>query len=257
LYADVVLLERILRNVISNAVRYTDHGRILVGCRREKRLWIEIHDTGCGIPVEEQERVFDEFYQVKNPERDRAKGIGLGLAIVKRLAKVLDCSIELRSKPGKGTVFRLGVPVLKVPPALPVRSSKREPIARKRGLILVVDDEIAIQEGMRSLLSSWGHDVLAAGSGAGMIEQISKCPFRADLIICDYRLRDGENGIDVIRQLQSEYNEEIPAILITGDTAPDRLAEAMASGLDILHKPVSNLKLHTTVMSLMNPAKSE
>jgi len=255
-HADVVLLERILRNLISNAVRYTSNGRILVGCRRGQSLMIEVHDTGCGIPLEEQDRIFDEFYQIKNPERDRSKGLGLGLAIVKRLAMVLNFSIELRSEPGKGTVFKLGVPGLEAAPAIPARFDAAAAVVNKRSLILVVDDEAAIQEGMRSLLSSWGHDILAAGSYTELIELITNCPYRPDLIICDYRLGEGENGIDVIRRLQSEYNDEIPAILITGDTEPKRLAGVMTRGLTILHKPVPNLKLHTAVTSLITPSIS-
>jgi CheY-like chemotaxis protein len=252
IYTDPVLLERILRNVISNAVRYTDHGRILVGGRRGKRLSIEIHDTGCGIPFEEQDRIFEEFYQIKNPERDRTKGLGLGLAIVKRLALVLECPFELKSQPGKGTLFKLSVPVLDSPHLYPLPAKTAVTDVAGRGLILVVDDEVAVQEGMRSLLCSWGYDVIIAGSCAQMIAEISNCHFRADLIICDYRLRDGENGIDVILRLQSEYNEEIPAVLVTGDTAPDRLVEAMASGFALLHKPVSNAKLRATIRGLMN-----
>jgi two-component system, sensor histidine kinase len=108
-HTDPLLLERILRNVISNAVRYTDHGRILAGCRLGKRLRIEIPDTGRGIPLDQQERVFEEFYQIENPERDRSTGLGLGLAIVKRLALILGCPFELTSQPGKGTVFKLSI----------------------------------------------------------------------------------------------------------------------------------------------------
>lgn len=250
-YTDPVLLERILRNVVSNAVRYTGNGRILVGCRLGERLRIEVHDTGCGIPLDEQERVFEEFYQIKNPERDRAKGLGLGLAIVKRLALVLDCPFELKSQPGKGTTFRLLVPRPDPARVPPPRAGKTLPRGGNRGLILVVDDETAVQEGMRSLLCSWGHEVIVAGSCAEMIARIAACRIRADLLICDYRLRDDENGIDVIRRLQSEYNEEIPAVLMTGDTAPDRLAEAKASGFALLHKPVASAKLRAAIGNLM------
>jgi len=114
-----------------------------------------------------------------------------------------------------------------------------------------VDDEAAIQKAMDSLLSSWGHEVIAAGSCDEMLGRLAACPTRPDLIICDYRLRDGENGIDAIARLQSEYNDDIPAILITGDTAPDRLKEAQASGLLLLHKPVANSKLRAAIGNLM------
>jgi two-component system, sensor histidine kinase len=256
-FTDPILLERILRNIISNAVRYTDKGRVLVGCRpRGTRLKIEVWDSGRGIPQNQHDRVFEEFYQLGNPERDRTKGLGLGLAIVKRLTVILDCPYELRSQPGKGTVFTISVPITNAA-SLAEQLADVSPGLLRRGLILVVDDEITIREAMHSLLSGWGHEVMLAGSGAEMLEQLADCPKRPDLIICDYRLRAGENGIDVIRRLQSEYNDDIPAVLITGDTAPDRLSEAKASGFLLLHKPVANVKLRATISHLMSPLHDE
>jgi DNA-binding NtrC family response regulator len=119
------------------------------------------------------------------------------------------------------------------------------------GLILVIDDESAITEAMKSLLTGWGYDVIIADSGAQMISNVSKCPVRPSAIICDYRIRGDENGIDVIRLIQSEYNENVPAMLITGDTAADRLIEAKASGLLLLHKPVPNGKLRAAIANLI------
>jgi two-component system, sensor histidine kinase len=248
---DPFLLERILRNLVSNAVRYTDRGRIVVGCRRGDRLRVEVWDTGRGIPLDQQREVFREFFQLGNLERDRAKGLGLGLAIVDRLAKLLDCPLILRSAPGKGSVFKISVPLAQgqrlgapIPQAAPM-------FAMPRGLILVIDDDPVIQSAMQSLLSSWGHDVIVAGSGAEMLDRIATRSRRPDLIICDYRLRDGENGIAVIKRLRSNYSERVPAALITGDTAPDRLQEAQESGLILLHKPVAEIKLRATVGNLM------
>ena len=120
-----------------------------------------------------------------------------------------------------------------------------------RGLILVIDDDSVIQSAMGSLLTSWGHEVIAAGSHAEMQDRIATVSRRPDLIICDYRLRDGDNGIVAIKRLQSRYNEHIPAVLITGDTAADRLREAQESGLILLHKPVAEIKLRATVGNLM------
>ena len=248
---DPFLLERILRNLVSNAVRYTDRGRIVVGCRRGNRLRIEVWDTGRGIPVDQQHEVFREFFQLSNPERDRAKGLGLGLAIVDRLAKLLDCPVTLRSTPGKGSVFKISV-ALAQRQRLGAPSPQRAPMfAMPRGLILVIDDDPVIQSVMQSLLSSWGHDAIVAGSGAEMLDRIATRARRPDLIICDYRLRDGENGIGVIQRLQSNYSERVPAVLITGDTASDRLQEAQESGLVLLHKPVAEIKLRATVGNLM------
>ncbi len=248
---DPVLIERIVRNLVSNAVRYTDRGRIVVGCRRQNGLRVEVWDTGRGIPLEKQQQVFREFYQLDNAERDRAKGLGLGLAIVDRLAKLLDCPLTLRSEPGKGSVFRIVVPLADQQLLGPQTAPDAPVSAMPRGLILVIDDDAVIQGAMQSLLSSWGHDVVAAGSCGEMLERMATSSGRPDLIICDYRLRDGENGINVIKRLQSEYNDDIPAVLVTGDTAPDRLKEAQESGLILLHKPVANIKLRAAVGNLL------
>ncbi|MCC6775357.1 MAG: response regulator [Hyphomicrobiales bacterium] len=255
-HTDPILLERVLRNLVSNAVRYTDRGRVVVGCRRGARLRIQVCDTGKGIPPDEQERVFQEFYQIENPERDRSKGLGLGLAIVRRLTALLGCPLDVRSRLGKGSIFTVTVPI-----ATGARQTSAVPLvaatAAAGGLILVIDDERAIQEAMRSLLAGWGHEVIAAGSCAEMLDRIATCPDVPRLIICDYRLRGGENGIATIRRLQSEYNEDIPAMLITGDTAPDRLQEARESGFLLLHKPVPNSKLRASIGNLVQAARGE
>jgi two-component system, sensor histidine kinase len=249
---DPFLLERILRNLVSNAIRYTDRGRVLVGCRRGNSLRVEVWDTGRGIPLERQQEVFHEFVQLGNAERDRAKGLGLGLAIVDRLAKLLDCPVSLRSAPEKGSVFQVNVPLAQGQ-ALTIPSAQEAPMfAARRGMVLVIDDDTVIQSAMRGLLSSWGHDVIVAGSGADMLDRIAGLSRRPDLILCDYRLRDGENGIiGAVKRLQSQYTERVPAVLITGDTAPDRLREARESGLILLHKPVAEIKLRATVGNLL------
>jgi signal transduction histidine kinase/CheY-like chemotaxis protein len=253
--SDPLLLERILRNLISNAIRYTDCGRVVVGCRRRDRLELQIWDTGRGIPPQHAENVFQEFFQLHNPERDRAKGLGLGLAIVRRLTTLLDHPMTMSSTPGKGSLFSVSLPMTETVD-LPEVPGHLPSGAFRRGLILVIDDETAIQEAMRSLLTSWGHEVIWAGSGAEILDKIASCPTRPDLIICDYRLRGEESGITVIRELQSEYNEEIPGLLITGDTAPDRLNEARHSGFLLLHKPVASSKLRAAIGNLIAPAES-
>jgi signal transduction histidine kinase/ActR/RegA family two-component response regulator len=250
-FTDPHLMERILRNLISNAVRYTERGRVLVGCRRRgDAIWVEVWDTGAGIPGAERERIFEEYVQLQNPERDRTRGLGLGLAIVRRLCVLLSCELELRSQPGRGSCFRIAVPLAK---ALPSSPPAFDPAAVDTGLglVLVIDDEAPIRDGMRSLLTGWGYQVITAGSGSQMLANLAPSARRPDLIICDYRLRDGENGIDVIAALQAEYHEAIPAMLITGDTAEDRLIEAQASGYLLLHKPVPNGRLRAAIVNLM------
>jgi signal transduction histidine kinase/ActR/RegA family two-component response regulator len=245
--SDAVLLERILRNIVSNALRYTMRGGVLVGCRRRRgALVIEAWDTGMGIAEEHRERVFQEFYQVANPGRDRSQGLGLGLAIVRRLTQLLDHPLTLASRPGHGSVFAIAVPL--ADPAERLEAAGALESQPGQGLILVVDDEVAIQEAMRSLLESWGHGVIVAGSGREMLERIVDCPSRPALIICDYRLH-GEDGISVIQRLQQEFNDEIPAMLVTGDTAPGRLLEARQSGFMLLHKPMSAERLRAAIVA--------
>ena len=248
---DPLLVERIIRNLISNAVRHTIAGRVVVGCRRiHGRIRIEIWDTGPGIPANERERIFQEYFQIQNPERDRTMGLGLGLAIVRRLSGLLRCPVRLNSITGRGSCFLVEVPT--APWKVIAKPALAGPQAlQARGLILVVDDEEAIRDAMVSLLTTWGYSVMAAGTGKEMKDRLSQCSTRPDIIICDYRLRGGENGIDVVRDIQTECNEEIPAMLITGDTGPDRLVEAQASGLLLLHKPVPNGKLRAAIVSLM------
>jgi CheY-like chemotaxis protein len=195
--------------------------------------------------------VFQEYYQLGNPERDRTKGLGLGLAIVRRLVDLLGCEMTLRSRVGHGSCFEVSVPMA----TGGIRASKGVLEATSgafaHGLIVVIDDELAIRNAMHALLAGWGHETVVVGSGDEAIRQLSIREQRPDLIICDYRLRDGENGIKVIERLRSAYNEAIPAMLITGDTAPDRLAEAKASSLLLLHKPVSNGKLRAAIVHLI------
>ena len=250
-HSDPVLIERILRNIVSNAVRYTDRGRILVGCRRCGAVAsVEIWDTGRGIPADQQENIFQEFYQLGNPERDRAQGLGLGLAIVRRLTVLLGCPLSLCSEPGRGSVFKLAIPSV-AEASMPLPRLETVQSIAGSGLVLVLDDELAIQQAMRSLLVSWGLAVVTAGSLGEMLDQIATCPDMPALIICDYRLRGQENGIEVVRRLQAEYNEDIPAMLITGDTAPDRLKEARDSGFLLLHKPVANSRLRAAIGHLL------
>jgi len=247
---DPVLLERILRNFVANAVRHTASGKVLVGCRRRrKKLAVQVWDTGPGIAEPDRQRIFEEYVQLGNPERDRAKGLGLGLAIVRRLAGLLGCELVLRSWPGRGSCFEILVPL--APGAAPGKTEKVAPTLFPRGRIAVIDDEAAIREAMAALLTGWGHEVITAGSGAEAALRLAGEAARPDLIICDYRLRDGENGIAVIERLRAGHDNLIPAMLITGDTAPDRLAEAQASGFLLLHKPVPNAKLRAAIGNLI------
>ena len=171
---------------------------------------------------------------------------------MRRLTDLLGSKLVLLSHPGRGCCFSVMMPLANSATEDREPQPKRYAGAPRLGLVLVIDDEAAIQQGMASLLASWGLRVLTAGSGDEMLGQRAQCPDRPDLIICDYRLREGETGVEVIERLRSEYNETtIPAMLITGDTAEDRLTEAQASGLLLLHKPLANSKLRAAIASLV------
>ncbi|MFL6604543.1 MAG: hybrid sensor histidine kinase/response regulator [Steroidobacteraceae bacterium] len=251
--SDPSLLARLIRNLLSNAVRYTDSGGVVLGCRRMgSEVRIEVWDTGKGIPVDRHEEIFQEFYQLDNPERDRRKGLGLGLAIVKRLAKLLNYHVGLRSVVGRGSMFSITLPRGCREDYVPAESSAESAaFDLSHALVLVIDDEAAVQEGMAALLRRWKCDVLTAGSGAEMLSKLVAVERLPDLIVSDYRLRDNENGIQVVEALRSEFNVDIPALLVTGDTGPDRLRDAEASGLPILHKPLNPARLRTLIANLL------
>lgn len=244
---DPTLLERILRNLIDNAVRYTNRGGIVIGCRRRgETVALQVVDTGIGIGIEDQEAIFQEFYQVGNPERDRAKGLGLGLAIVKRLALLLALDLRISSVPSRGTCFSIFLPVVgraEHTPAPAVRAVADQ----CRGLVLVIDDEPMVRLGLAALLESWGCEVATAGDAGEAVAwatSTGRCP---DVILADYRLRDGHTGTNAVREVFMACGRRVPVVIITGDTAPERIAEVSRSGFEIAHKPVAPERLRQLV----------
>ena len=258
-YSDPILVVRILNNLVSNAIRYTRQGGVLVGCRLHgQRLRFEVWDTGVGIPLDKQERVFEEFYQIGNPERSRTKGMGLGLAIVRRLCQLLGSEITLSSRPGRGSVFRFDAAAGRAP--LPIAETRHDDALRPRDLsgkfIVVIDDETAIIEGMSLLLSSWGARVLGAASADDIVDAVGKQGQLPDLLIADYQLAGGVTGIDVISRLRHALDPEIPAILITGSTLPERLEEARVNQCELLIKPVGVDRLRATIDAELRMTRS-
>lgn len=250
---DELLFERILRNLLSNAIKYTDSGKIMLSINVEEDLvTVSVVDSGRGIPKAEQQRVFEEFYQLENPERDRRKGLGLGLAIVKRLVKLLDIKFSLYSVHNDGTRVSLTLPVSNASPT--ANEDRPKALASWDSLrLLVVDDEMEVGLGMRALLETFGATVdVADSTQAAMALALANRP---DMLLADFRLRGEDNGLDTIRNLRDLY-PKLPAILISGDTAPDRLREANEAGIKLLHKPVAAHALEDAIAETCNLAVS-
>jgi signal transduction histidine kinase len=248
--ADPVLLERILRNLISNALRYTWQGGVLVGARRRgASASIEVWDTGVGIEPAEQERVFEEFYQVGNPERGGRRGLGLGLSIVRRLAQLAGAPVTLRSVRGRGSVFKVRVPLGRRPDAAPAASRREHLLAYDLAdrVVVVVDDEPAVLHGMDALLSGWGATVVACASSAEALERTAGLERAPDLIIADYRLREGSLGTQLIAALRTRFGNAIPAIVVSGSTTAVHLEETRAMDAHLLLKPVLPAKLRSLI----------
>ncbi len=235
--SDPVLLYRILQNFTANAVRYTPSGRVLIGARRRGDIVrIEVADSGIGIAPEQVPLIFQEFTQLGNPERDRSKGLGLGLAIVDRLARLLGVAVGVRSQPGQGATFWVEVPLAEGAP-LPV-AAVEAPGPRLAGRrIALLDDEGVVLAALRAFLVGEGAAVVAAETPEGLLAALAEEP-PPEVLVVDYRLRGGVTGAAAVRRLQAALGRPVPALLLTGDTEPRRLAEAQASGLGLLHKPV-------------------
>jgi signal transduction histidine kinase/ActR/RegA family two-component response regulator len=253
--SDAAMLQRILANLVSNALRYTGDGRVLVGARRRGRfVRIEVYDNGPGIPADALEDIFLEFHQLGNPERDRRKGLGLGLAIVRRLAGLLGHSVEVRSNVGHGSRFSVTLPLSTAPQrtATPARTpTASAPGAELHGKrVLVLDDDASVLDAMGGLLERWGCDVIATSTPEEAEAVLASDSGQPDLLIVDYRLRGNASGIEAIGRLHTLAGTRIPALVITGDTAPDRLREAQESGYPLLHKPVKPAQLRDVIRQL-------
>jgi two-component system, sensor histidine kinase len=240
-HSDPLLLERVLANLVQNALRYTRRGGVLVAARRSSQgVALEVWDTGIGIPEDKKEKIFREFYQIENPERDRSRGLGIGLAIVSRICNLLEHPLTLRSRVGKGTVFRVLVPLgqVEVIDATLPEGDTLPP--RKSGAItiLLIDDERAIREATRELLKPMQVDVITAGSIAEATDLARAATGAIDMILSDWRLRGQENGMEAVKAVRAITGESTPAVLITGDTSVDLLKLAHENGLVVLHKPL-------------------
>ncbi len=257
--SDPQLLYRMLSNLVDNALKYTAEGGVAVRARaRGDAVWIEVQDTGIGIAPEQQDRVFEEYYQVQNPGRDRAQGLGIGLSIVERLSRLLDHPVQVYSRVGRGTRFRLRLPMAAPQHEQPVAPARRTVAAlATHGRILLIDDEAEIREAMTGLLHTHGIAVETVANEVEAIEALAhpgtqQQPFA--LLLCDYRLSNGDNGLDVGLRLQRRFGLEAPLILVTGETAPERLQRVRDSGVPVLFKPVNAATLLRTLAEVMPEA---
>lgn len=241
--SDAQLLERILGNLIQNALRYTAQGGVAVVARTTRsHLNLEVWDTGCGIGEEDLAQIFDEFYQVGRGERDRSQGLGMGLAIVKRLTLLLGHQLEVVSTPGRGSMFRVGVPRSSLVGADEesgaVDTLPMVPEAVGAEMVLVIDDEESIREGLVMLLQEWGYQVVAAANGDEAERALFALEGRVDVVLSDLHLGPGPGGNEVVASLRRLCGRQIPAILVTGDTAGPQLKTVTGGPDPVLFKPV-------------------
>ncbi len=253
--SDELMLERLLRNLLSNALRYTRAGRVCVGVRtRGDAVRVEVYDTGIGIAPGQFEAIFTEFHQLNNPGRDRHQGLGLGLAIVRRIADLLGHRVEVASRPGRGARFSIVLPRAAAPRTPgPASAGAAETGDDLRGVrVLVLDDDHAILDAMQRLLSRWGLDVVLARSVDDALRSAAQAP-APQILLVDYRLAGKVTGIEAVSRLREALAAPVPAVLLTGDTAPDRLRQAEQSAIPLLHKPVQPARLRAVMRSSLLP----
>ncbi|MCG7874198.1 MAG: ATP-binding protein [Candidatus Thiodiazotropha lotti] len=253
LRCDPILLYQILDNLVSNAIRYTDSGKVLVGCRRRKSmLRFEIWDTGIGIPENQREQIFDDYYQLYNPARDHSKGLGLGLAIAARSAKLLGQKIAVKSWKN-GSMFSIDAPLINFEKTKLEKTSihKLKNTENPKTSLLIIDDNNIILHSLIYLMESYGYQVTGTKSGHDAIAIIKEESRQFDFIISDYRLPNGETGIELIKTIRQTLGFEIPALLITGDLEISMSQEIADSGLKLLHKPVGAEILNHHIQEIM------
>jgi signal transduction histidine kinase len=252
--SDAILLERILQNLVSNAVRFAAYGGVVIGCRRRGgELRIDVCDTGPGIPKDRQRDVFSEFSQIEGPHQDRQRGLGLGLAIVERLCRLLGHRVELASTLARGSRFSIFVP------RVASRTELARPLAAPPSgldlaagkLVVVIDDDAMNLEGLSGLLGNWGCRVVTAATIEQALDRLAAEHRPPDLVISDYHLASGITGDQAIARLRERFGPSVPAFLMSGDTSPEVLRAAKDSGFQLLHKPVPPMKLRLMLNQLL------
>ena len=262
LRTDPQLLSRIIRNFLSNAIRYTPHGRILLGCRhRAGVVQVGVWDTGPGIPDDKLETIFEEFQRIGQPQSDRERGLGLGLAIVDRIARILGHRVQVRSCPGRGSAFTVDVPLAD---EVVYRGRASQPVdsailgtSLAGTAVLVIDDDPSIGAAMEALLGSWACRVVSATSSAEALARLRVSSTTVDLVIADYHLADGPTGIDAIEAVQGVLSAQVPAMVITADHSAEILRDLRLRGYPVLGKPVKPAQLRAMLIHLLSSAAED
>jgi CheY-like chemotaxis protein/anti-sigma regulatory factor (Ser/Thr protein kinase) len=253
LRTDPQLLGRILRNLLDNALKYTPQGTVLVGCRRHgDHVSIEVVDTGIGIPSSQLNLIWEEFFQADNPSRDRRKGLGLGLAIVRGLARLLGHTVSVQSREGHGSIFSVDVPLA------PQQEFHAAPLhlfdaKRTEGVVAVVDDEAMVLDSLCTVLGLAGYkDVICASDTAGLVDSLSKAHVIPDVIVADYRLKQGHTGIEAVKAVRAFVHRAVPAIIVSGDTTPELLEATRANRLRLMNKPIQAQELVAAIATAVS-----
>lgn len=254
--SDMRLLRRIVQNFLSNALRYVQGGRVVVGCRRtgDGNIRIEVWDNGPGIPRDKIGEIFQEFRRLDTPvTKGRDRGMGLGLAIVDRVARMLDHPITVRSEPGRGSVFAVTVPRGTERRAVRPASIAARPMTNRLAgtSVLVLDNEPAVVAGMEALLRGWACDVVSASNGDEALALLSGMPQPPDLLIADYHLDDGALGVNEVARLRAACGRILPAVIVTANRTPELADEAKAAGCLVLNKPVKPAQLRAVMSGLV------
>lgn len=249
------LFERVLRNLLSNAIRYTDAGRILLGCRRSgERLRIEVWDTGIGIAEDRLDRIFEEFHRIGNAPRNESTGLGLGLAIVDRISRLLDLRVAVSSRPGRGSMFAVSAPYGRRPAAPSVPEASGESVARGDAVvgawIVVIENDEASLDGLRMLLGSWGCHLIGATTTAQALQRLDETGRVPDIALVDWHLEDGACGGEAVGLLRGRYGAGLPALVISSDRSADLRARIKALGLPLLPKPTNPARLRAMLSYL-------
>ncbi len=256
--SDPRLLGQIIRNLLANALKFTDHGKVLLGCRRHKgMLDIEVCDTGIGIPAGELQSIFEEYHQLDNAARERSRGLGLGLSIVQRLAALLHHRVRVRSYPGRGSVFTIEVALATggTPPAPELQPEVVDFVApadaRPTGAILVVEDDPELSDILELLLKDAGHRAMTAPDGVAALGLVARGTFRPDLILADFNLPNGMNGLQFVAKLRGQLHHDIPAVILTGDISTETMRNVQLQACVPLNKPVRLQELMEIVQRLL------